>query len=65
MSNTKQYYVLSEDDYIKKVLTPLYNSNESRETIISNSQKQIDELLDTERRIKAQMEEILLKYANQ
>ncbi len=64
MSNTKPLS-LSEDEYIKKVLTPLYNSNESREDIINKSQKQIDELLNTEKRIKAQMEEILLKYANQ
>lgn len=64
MSNMKQS-LLSEDEYMKKVLSPLYNSNESRETIINNSKKQIDELLDTERRLKAQMEEVLLRYANQ
>lgn len=64
MSNVKQT-LLSEDEYIKKVLTPLYSSNESREVVINNSQKQIDELLNTEKRIKAQMEELLLKYANQ
>ncbi len=64
MSNVKQT-LLSEEEYIKKVLTPLYSSNESREVIINNSQKQIDELLNTEKRIKAQMEELLLKYANQ
>lgn len=64
MSNVKQT-LLSEDEYIKKILTPLYSSNESREVVINNSQKQIDELLNTEKRIKAQMEELLLKYANQ
>lgn len=64
MSNVKQT-LLSEDEYIKKILTPLYNSNESREIVINNSQKQIAELLDTEKRIKTQMDELLLKYANQ
>ncbi len=64
MGNVKQT-LLSEDEYIKKILTPLYSSNESREVVINNSQKQIDELLNTEKRIKAQMEELLLKYANQ
>lgn len=64
MSNVKQT-LLSEDEYIKKVLTPLYSNNISREDVINSSQKQIDELLDTEKRIKAQMEELLLKYANQ
>lgn len=64
MNNIKQA-LLSEDEYIKKILSPLYNSNESREVVINNSQKQIAELLDTENRIKAQMEELLLKYANQ
>ena len=64
MGNVKQT-LLSEDEYIKKILTPLYSSNESREVVINNWQKQIDELLNTEKRIKAQMEELLLKYANQ
>ena len=64
MSNIKKA-LLSEDEYIKKILTPLYNSNESPETIVINSQQQINELLDTEKRIRTQMEETLLKYANQ
>ena len=64
MGNVKQT-LLSEDEYIKKILTPLYSSNESREVVINNWQKQIDEFLNTEKRIKAQMEELLLKYANQ
>lgn len=64
MSNVKKQ-LLSEDEYIKKILTPLYNSNESLEAIVINSQQQINELLDTEKRIRTQMEETLLKYANQ
>lgn len=64
MSNVKQT-LLSEEEYIRKILTPLYNSSESREATINNSQKQIAELLDTEKRIKTQMEEFISKYANQ
>ncbi|RKJ68882.1 hypothetical protein [Roseburia sp. 1XD42-69] len=64
MNSIKQA-LLSEDEYVKKILSPLYNSNESQEAVINNNQKQIDELLNTEKRIKEQMEELLLKYANQ
>lgn len=64
MNNVKKV-LLSEDEYLKKILSPLYDGNESHDVIVRNSNKQIEELLNTEKRIRTQMDELLLKYANQ
>lgn len=65
MNVKKQNVVLSEDEYLKKILSPLYDSKAPRDTIVNEGQKQVEELLDAEKRIQEQLINILKKYENQ
>lgn len=64
MSNVQKNQSLSEEEYIKKILTPLYNSGETREEIIDKGKKQVEELIDAEKNIQEQMNKFLEKYKN-
>lgn len=62
MSNTQKNQFLSEEEYRKKILTPLYDSGETREEIIDKGKKQVEELLDAEKILQEQMNKFLEKY---
>lgn len=65
MNNLKNHNGLSEEEYRKKVLAALYDSNEPREVIIGEGRRQVEELIDAENRIKQTMEKLAEKYENQ
>ena len=57
--------LLSEDDYLKSILSPLYDNKASRDSIVNEGQKQVEELLDAEKRIQEYLINVLKKYENQ
>lgn len=65
MSVKERNVVLSEDEYLKRILSPLYDSQSAKDVVVKEGQKQVDELLDTEKRIQEQLINILKKYENQ
>ena len=62
MGNVTKHQILTEEEYRKKVFTPLYDSKESRDEIISNGKKQVEELQDAEKIILEQMLKFIEKY---
>ena len=64
MNNSRQQFILTEEEYRKKVLSPLYESKEPREVLIEKGRKQVEELLTREASIKELMKHYEEIYRN-